>query len=232
MSYARFGCDGSDVYVYCGVSGLVCCGCLLMCESSFETESIEEMIRHLKDHVFNGHVVPAGTFRRLEAELRILSVTDSHCLAADDEEGHEQAVEEHDLPYLPDRAVGREGEHEQADDGDDERHDGDDDHLEVSPSKEPPSAGGVAAPVAALKGVQLDYEEWNAARAALSYIRGRFQETFEATLCPCCMTISYLIDCIEVDIGVGVQTGNHEWECPNCGRFAFLNGDLVFEHCR
>ena len=55
MSYARFGCDGSDVYVYAGSVGIECCGCAL---SADETDpapmSHDQAIAHLRLHVAAG----------------------------------------------------------------------------------------------------------------------------------------------------------------------------------
>lgn len=44
----------------------------------------------------------------------------------------------------------------------------------------------------------------------------------ESTPCPKCSAPSPLVDYAEVDIGVGVQTFNHEYECPTHGCFAFV----------
>lgn len=65
MSYARFGWDGSDVYVYMHVAGhLECCGCILGDEWSFH--STQAMIDHLAEHRAAGHNIPVG----IEDELR------------------------------------------------------------------------------------------------------------------------------------------------------------------
>ena len=58
MSYCRFGYDGSEVYVYSGADGIVCCGCRLdpIEQTTFELHS--EMIAHLLEHRKAGHVVP------------------------------------------------------------------------------------------------------------------------------------------------------------------------------
>lgn len=40
--------------------------------------------------------------------------------------------------------------------------------------------------------------------------------------CPKCDAESPCVDWCEVDIGVGTQTWNHEYECPTHGRFAFI----------
>jgi hypothetical protein len=67
VSYARFGVEGSDVYVYLGSSGLECCACALSPRSqTFKTT--EAMIEHLREHVKAGHVVPADTITELLAD--------------------------------------------------------------------------------------------------------------------------------------------------------------------
>lgn len=94
MSYARFGWDGSDVYVFGtrrdGLEGFECCGCYLVearwvedenaflggyLESvnpeesiSFFTYSNVEMIDHLIEHREAGHGVPDRTFSELAGE--------------------------------------------------------------------------------------------------------------------------------------------------------------------
>lgn len=71
MSYARFGFDGSQVYVYHSTSDmLVCCGCAL--DGSFETASRAAMIDHLRDHEAAGYRVPLCVFEAFEAEIASL----------------------------------------------------------------------------------------------------------------------------------------------------------------
>lgn len=86
MSYARFGADGSDVYVFTSDRGIECCGCLLI-----ERRWVEEpgrpifggyleqvnpddtelyrsnaaMIEHMDRHRAAGHVVPEYVYERL-----------------------------------------------------------------------------------------------------------------------------------------------------------------------
>lgn len=43
------------------------------------------------------------------------------------------------------------------------------------------------------------------------------------TECPKCRAASPCVDWNEVDIGVGVQKFEHEYECPTHGRFAFVH---------
>jgi hypothetical protein len=50
-------------------------------------------------------------------------------------------------------------------------------------------------------------------------------EVQPGTTCPRCGAASPCVDWNEVDIGVGVQTFDHEYECPTHGCFAF-----AFEH--
>ena len=87
MSYARFGWNGSDVYVFYSVSDMYeCCFCLLQerewvedpdhkftggyfrdvgekVQHDFPTAA--EMIRHLELHREQGHTVPDDTFAAL-----------------------------------------------------------------------------------------------------------------------------------------------------------------------
>ncbi len=84
MSYARFGADGSDVYVFTSSRALECCGCVLqkrewvddptrsrgymkhvgeIIEDEFDSNA--GMIEHLERHVAAGHEVPDHTFARL-----------------------------------------------------------------------------------------------------------------------------------------------------------------------
>ena len=69
MSYARFGWEGSDVYVYLGSSGLECCGCTLSPRSQSFTTT-EALIAHLREHERAGHTVPADTISELRADER------------------------------------------------------------------------------------------------------------------------------------------------------------------
>lgn len=73
MSYARFGWEGSDVYLFAsaiadvGVVEIECCGCWLSGESvSFVT--IEAVDDHLRLHEQAGHVVVDRP--RILAEIR------------------------------------------------------------------------------------------------------------------------------------------------------------------
>lgn len=66
MSYARFGSQGSDVYVYAGTDAYHCCGCALEGREKFPTT--RELVEHLRDHQTTGHVVPEDTFAHLKAE--------------------------------------------------------------------------------------------------------------------------------------------------------------------
>jgi len=57
VSYARFGCDGSNVYVIPTRFGLQCCGCVLQ-QASFTTVRIETFAEHLDAHRAVGDIVP------------------------------------------------------------------------------------------------------------------------------------------------------------------------------
>lgn len=66
MSYARFGWDGSDVYVYLDVAGhLACCGCAL---GSPVHRSTADMLAHLDAHRSAGHRVPEACIEQLKAD--------------------------------------------------------------------------------------------------------------------------------------------------------------------
>ena len=79
MSYARFGWDGSDVYLFVASEGLECCGCLLQKREWIDDDeraifkgymkavgeivphvfkTTDEMITHLQKHTDAGHCVP------------------------------------------------------------------------------------------------------------------------------------------------------------------------------
>ena len=65
MSYARFGWDDSDLYVFStsvdDKSALTCCGCILDDEdgiTSFYAFNTKDMIDHVKKHKKVGHGVP------------------------------------------------------------------------------------------------------------------------------------------------------------------------------
>lgn len=81
MSYARFNCDGSDVYVYEHYAGVIeCCMCrLLEAEEertgkehptgNYQTPSRAEMLHHLHRHQTVGHHVPKHTLAELRREM-------------------------------------------------------------------------------------------------------------------------------------------------------------------
>jgi hypothetical protein len=64
VSYARFGADGSDVYVFTSSVGLECCGCILQAREDV-FDSNEGMIAHLLTHIAAGHCVPDYALARL-----------------------------------------------------------------------------------------------------------------------------------------------------------------------
>ena len=69
MSYCRFAWNGSDVYVYGGSEGLVCCGCHLFPDTFFTAQTPEDMIAHLAEHKKAGHFVPTYAIDRLWQEI-------------------------------------------------------------------------------------------------------------------------------------------------------------------
>lgn len=74
MSYARWGQNGSNVYVfgstYEGRDVIVCCGCLLVEDEdgSARFDTPDEMLTHLERHLRAGHVVPPRCLLRLAQE--------------------------------------------------------------------------------------------------------------------------------------------------------------------
>ncbi len=47
--------------------------------------------------------------------------------------------------------------------------------------------------------------------------------------CPKCKALCGCFDHVEVDNGVGIQTGEHQWLCETCGLFAFdWDGNVRF----
>lgn len=77
MSYARFGWDGSDVYVFMSVGDreypggwLECCGCLLPSNPDrwFRAFSTVAMVDHLRDHATAGQHVPGDVVPELLAD--------------------------------------------------------------------------------------------------------------------------------------------------------------------
>lgn len=91
MSYARFGWEGSDVYVFATMMGgeevIECCACSLAepikldlpftdlfgIVHTYEAKNFYatypgEMISHLNIHIANGHTVPQYTLDRLREE--------------------------------------------------------------------------------------------------------------------------------------------------------------------
>jgi hypothetical protein len=76
MAYARWGWDGSDVYVFLNVSGWIeCCSCWMnepipesAFSESFQGRSADEMIAHLREHVAAGHTVPEDLIPDINAD--------------------------------------------------------------------------------------------------------------------------------------------------------------------
>jgi hypothetical protein len=78
MSYARFGWDGSDVYVFEHAGGFIqCCACALnevedgdIFPKSTNLKTPREALEHLDAHQEAGHHVPANTFERMREEYK------------------------------------------------------------------------------------------------------------------------------------------------------------------
>ena len=74
MSLARFGWEGSNVYVFYHVhGGIACCGCSL--DGDYRAASEEEMIEHLRRHVQAGECVPPRVFSELRHNRDTRDVT-------------------------------------------------------------------------------------------------------------------------------------------------------------
>ncbi len=77
MSYARFGWQGSDVYVYLDTGRyLNCCGCSLQ-EDSFRASTTDEMLAHLRTHREAGHTVLDDTLHALADD----AISNDHWIA-------------------------------------------------------------------------------------------------------------------------------------------------------
>lgn len=69
MAYARWGCDGSDVYVFMDVTGgFTCCCCELVGENRSNFATKGEMVEHLLKHREAGHVVPEYAIESIRNE--------------------------------------------------------------------------------------------------------------------------------------------------------------------
>lgn len=73
MSYARFGANGSQVYVFLNTDLMIeCCGCRLRAgRERIEFATVEEMIAHLHAHEAAGHHVDGQTYEALRADREI-----------------------------------------------------------------------------------------------------------------------------------------------------------------
>ncbi len=76
MSYARFGWDNSDVYIYEHVGGFIeCCGCVLIEPEGeldifgfFHASTAREMLDHIDKHKAHNHHVPDDCIERIKEE--------------------------------------------------------------------------------------------------------------------------------------------------------------------
>lgn len=79
MSYARFGVDGSDVYIFLHEKGFECSMCIFNATPDSRIyKKTFDLLRHLEEHQRRGHIVPERTFERLlkdqqENDLFLLS---------------------------------------------------------------------------------------------------------------------------------------------------------------
>lgn len=75
MSYARFGWDGSDVYIYEHVGGFIeCCGCSITEPDGhedfgfFHAQTAREILTHIDKHIAQGDHVPDDCISRIKKE--------------------------------------------------------------------------------------------------------------------------------------------------------------------
>lgn len=75
MSYARFGAEESDVYVYPHYQGFIeCCGCHLIEPEThqkfgfFKANTAREILEHLDEHREVGDLVPERAYVRIKEE--------------------------------------------------------------------------------------------------------------------------------------------------------------------
>jgi hypothetical protein len=73
MSYSRFGCDGSDVYIFPSDRGLECCVCpLTSTRQSFVCRTIREMEEHVEAHRAAGQFVPESVIPEIRGDKQWL----------------------------------------------------------------------------------------------------------------------------------------------------------------
>jgi hypothetical protein len=82
VSYARWGWEGSNVYVYMHPGGLECCGCDF--DGGCSAATTDAMVAHLRRHMAAGDCVPTSVIPDL---LRDRDENDAHTRAA-----HESAT--------------------------------------------------------------------------------------------------------------------------------------------
>ena len=62
MSICRWGCDGSDIYMYEHCDNFICCcGCNLNSGYDFKAASDKEALKHIQKHIENGDKVTQDT---------------------------------------------------------------------------------------------------------------------------------------------------------------------------
>lgn len=70
MSYARWGCDGSDVYIYGIDGGRIVCSCSEgPNDGPFVAKTYDEIVSHLHGHQKSGWCVPEFVFTKLREDL-------------------------------------------------------------------------------------------------------------------------------------------------------------------
>jgi len=71
MSLARWGCDGSDVYVFDNCDGYIACWDCPIEDGHYQAKTDAEMHAHLLQHIARGDTVPASAldvFRKRQRE--------------------------------------------------------------------------------------------------------------------------------------------------------------------
>jgi hypothetical protein len=78
MSYARFGADGSGVYVYTSSTGIECCGCTLQGREWIDDPDLLLFLRDVGEHIQTVFTTNAGMTEHLEAHRAAGHVVPQH----------------------------------------------------------------------------------------------------------------------------------------------------------